>query len=752
MRLRHDLPPLALAASLLALAGATERLSAQATACKPGVPEVREVSFSGNASLPDRALRAVIETRASSAFRRVFRVVGARQCLPDGALLRDVTRLMLFYRRKGYPRATVDTAVRGDRSEEISVHFDIREGDPIVVDSVVLRGIADSALRARLGPALQLRAGEPLDHFALDESTAAVLARLRRLGHLRARARPGYRVDSAAFRAIAWIDVTAGPRVRIGEVRVDARGVDGGEPRVPPGRVRRLTGLQVGEVLGSQQLNDARSGLDAAGLFDEIQITVDSLQPAVDGDAIADLDVRTLEGKPHQLRLRAGYATLDCFRLQLQGSRSGAFRRPGRLELTANLTKLAVGHPLDFAPGLCSDDVRADPYSRRLNYYFGGTYSQAASGWRAVTRSVSVYTERRSEYLAYLRTTYLGLSAAIARRLGRKWTSLLSYDLSYARTEAEPAVLCATFSACVAADREQFTEALPFGLLSVVVSYDNTDIPTDPTRGQSLRGEVRVAPEWLGTATRQQVIGARTTAAAYFPLSPRTVLATRVSAGVVNTLADADFIPQGERLFAGGATTVRGFRQNEIGSRVYIADSVRLVLSGSDTLVQALPPDSTRWRAVPAGGNTAIVANVELRIRPPVLTSFFQFVAFLDGGMVWNRGEPQLTDEPFFLTPGVGARLSTPIGPIRLDAAYNSYAPPAGPAYRDAALGYATAPLYCVSPGNTLPLTGFNQFDAEGRAIPPVQAAGPCPPSFGPSRPRGFLDRMTIVFSVGQAF
>ena len=104
------------------------------------------------------------------------------------------------------------------------------------------------------------------------------------------------------------------------------------------------------------------------------------------------------------------------------------------------------------------------------------------------------------------------------------------------------------------------------------------------------------------------------------------------------------------------------------------------------------------------------------------------------------------------MTPGVGARLSTPIGPIRLDAAYNSYAPPAGPAYRDAALGYATAPLYCVSPGNTLPLTGFNQFDAEGVAIPPGQAAGPCPPSFGPSRPRGFLDRMTIVFSVGQAF
>jgi hypothetical protein len=129
-----------------------------------------------------------------------------------------------------------------------------------------------------------------------------------------------------------------------------------------------------------------------------------------------------------------------------------------------------------------------------------------------------------------------------------------------------------------------------------------------------------------------------------------------------------------------------------------------------------------------------------------------QLVAFIDGGKVWNRGEPQLTDEPIFLTPGVGARLSTPIGPIRLDVAHNRYAPPAGPAYRDAGIGYATAPLYCVSVGNALPVTGFNQFDAEGRPIPPVQVEGPCPASFSPARPGGFLDRLTITFSVGQAF
>jgi hypothetical protein len=104
------------------------------------------------------------------------------------------------------------------------------------------------------------------------------------------------------------------------------------------------------------------------------------------------------------------------------------------------------------------------------------------------------------------------------------------------------------------------------------------------------------------------------------------------------------------------------------------------------------------------------------------------------------------------VTPGVGVRLSTPVGPIRLDVAWNSYAPPAGPAYRDVALGYATAPLYCVSVGNQLPVTGFGQTDAEGKPTPPVQAEGPCPSTFRPSRPDGFFNRLTLTFSIGQAF
>ena len=744
-------------ALLLVLLAAPSRAFAQSNGCEGSAPEVAKVSFEGNKAVPSTTLEATIETAPSSGARRFTRFFGTRRCLAQGALLRDVARLMLFYRRKGYPRAAVDTALERMPTHALHVKFRIREKDPLVVDSIEVRGVADSAIRSRIRRAIKLQPGDPLDRFSLEASAAAIVAGLRRAGYLAGSARVGEQADSARRHAVAWFDVKMGTRLRVGDVRVDARGLDSTEPRFSPERVARLTHLEPGAVLGTQELADARHNLDAVGLFDDIRISLDSTRSS-DADSITNVNVAVIEGTSNELRTKVGYGTLDCFRLQLQASRAAVLEKPGRFEATLNLSKIAVGAPLDFAPSICSSDVQADPYSQRLNYYVGGTYAIPALGHSRWAKAFSLYAERRSEFLAYLKTTYLGGSASLSRSYGGHWSGVLSYDLSYARTEAEPAVLCATFSACLATDREQFTEALPFGLASILTTFDNTDVPLDPTHGKSLRMEIRIAPQWLGTAVRQQVAGARLNAAVYYPIAERTVLALRAQGGVVTTLPGASFIPQGERLFAGGANSVRGFRQNEIGTRVYLADSVRLHVQGSDTLVSALPPDSTGWRAVPTGGTLAAVGNVELRWRPTVLTEFVQFVAFIDMGNIWTNEGDEFNNTPVFVTPGIGLRVSTPVGPVRLDLAYNSYAPTPGPAYRDTPVvdqegqRYSSAPLYCVSPGNTLPVTGFGLTDAQGQAIPPVQAEGPCPSSYKPSRPTGFFNRLTLTFSIGQAF
>ena len=136
------------------------------------------------------------------------------------------------------------------------------------------------------------------------------------------------------------------------------------------------------------------------------------------------------------------------------------------------------------------------------------------------------------------------------------------------------------------------------------------------------------------------------------------------------------FIPPEQRFYAGGPNDVRGFDRNELGPVVYVVpkshvDSTLL----NPSTPTPLDPDSVQVAAT--GGNTLAVANVELRVPSPIFSSRLRFAAFVDAGGVWQRNEPN-SPAVIRVTPGVGLRLATPLGPARLDVAYNPYKLQAG--------------------------------------------------------------------------
>jgi hypothetical protein len=203
-------------------------------------------------------------------------------------------------------------------------------------------------------------------------------------------------------------------------------------------------------------------------------------------------------------------------------------------------------------------------------------------------------------------------------------------------------------------------------------------------------------------------------------------------------------------LYAGGPTTVRGFRQNELGPAVYIVgDTASVVENGR--LYYRTKPGAVAERIVPTGGNSLVVANVELQMPSPVLRQLLQWAVFTDAGRLLNRGASTaqtLSDEgrKFKVTPGAGVRIASPFGAIRVDLGYNAYRSPAGAAYFNAPLSAGgVAPLYCVSPTNTLPVT-------VGISGPPTQASGSCPATFRPPGNSGFLRRINPSIWIGQAF
>src|SRR5213078_4011174 len=157
------------------------------------------------------------------------------------------------------------------------------------------------------------------------------------------------------------------------------------------------------------------------------------------------------------------------------------------------------------------------------------------------------------------------------------------------------------------------------------------------------------------------------------------------------------------RLYAGGSATVRGFQEAELGPVAYLLDSLaftRVPLKG-DTVAFVANQGARASRTIPLGGNTQFVFNAELRIRDPFFPDLFEYVPFVDGGQVWTQtgrrslhaeGRPEIT-------PGLGFRIFSFVGPIQLNVGYNPHRSRPGPAYFAAPLNQTSsqAPLICVT-------------------------------------------------------
>jgi outer membrane protein insertion porin family/translocation and assembly module TamA len=453
-----------------------------------------------------------------------------------------------------------------------------------------------------------------------------------------------------------------------------------------------------------------------------------------------------------------GYGTLDCFRTTSDYTQYSLFNGATRLDLHARLSKIGVGAPFTGLESLCPI-ARTDLYSKNLNYFTGATISRPAI-FKGVLPSFSLYSERRSEFDAYLRTTPVGGNVTLTRPLGRV-TQTLAYSVEYGRTEAQPALLCAVFNACESADQASVQRLQRLAIASFSIGRDGSDNPVNPTRGTVLRGEYRTAGDYTGSDPSLHFNKFLVDGSMYVPVGRDVVLAARLRFGAVlgsnfGFSSSGQFIPQQERLFAGGQNTVRGFQQNELGPAVYVPNAydtvntagtkVSAIAVGDTVYFRATHPEAGQ-RTVPTGGNALAVGMLEARFRSPILPDLLQWALFLDGGAVWNVGkeDESISFSSLRWTPGFGVRIRTQLGVLRADLAYNPYQQPVGAAYFDAPIQSGGA-LFCVSPKNTLGVTKASL------AAPAVQEPGTCPNTFQPVFQKSWYHRFAFVLTLGEAF
>lgn len=751
--MRYPIQLLLAFAAIGALA-APRDLRAQDLSCERGDREVRVLRFAGNQEFSAAALAATVATTPSSFAGLPF--VGQRRCLDPAEFARDVQRLLTLYRRRGFPDVSVDTLVRTVKPAVIDITFSITEGQPMRVSAFALLGTEQHDDIARAARDFPIKVGGLFDRGALEAGRDTLVRRLRNVGWPQAEALLAYTTNTAQRTADVEVAIVPGARARIGRITLDVDSPDG-DRQVSDAMIRRAMALESGDWYSARQIIDAQRNLYQTDAFQRVDLLPDSTQPP--GDTIVNLTAHLVEGDRYAASGGVGWATLDCFRMQGSITDRDFLPYAQRLELTARLSKIGIGAPLDGAPDLCQGQARSDPYSRTLNYFTSMTLRQPVRAGQARIPALTVFSSTLSEFKAYLRRTPIGgvvsITDPFARRAATRTPSTLSYQLELGRTEAEPAFFCAVFNACDTELRSFLQRNNRLAALEFSISRERLNEPLRPTGGTVVRATVRHASTLIGSDRTQQFNRATGDVSWYHQFGPTTFTA-HLRAGVVQGQGSGggvgSFIPPQERLYAGGPTTVRGFRQNELGPAVYIVSGFTQVVENGTAYYRA-DEQTIAERVVPTGGNTLVVGNLEAQWPSPVLPRLLQLAAFADAGRLWNRGNVErgaslTADGPTIkVTPGLGVRVASPFGAIRVDFGYNPYALPGGAAYFNAPPQAGVAPLYCVSPGNTLPVR-----ESLVGGAPPVQEAGNCPATFRPTRRTGILGRLNPSIWIGQAF
>ncbi len=637
---------------------------------------VRGLDFVGNRSIDSYSLSTVIATSKSSFFAtaRLIRWVGlgAKRYFDELEFRRDVVRLILFYRQSGFLRVVVDTSVRRT-ARDVFVTFRIYEGEPVLVTRLEVDGVAGIVDERPLRRAMPLQVGDPFDRFLFQASADTMAAWLRNRGFPYAQVLRNFDADAGALTAEVRYEAVPGPHMRVGEIAVQ------GLERVDTATVLRTLSVRPGEQYREDQLYRSQRDLYGVGMFRSATVALRDTVPPPAGDSTVRVLVRVAEGPRHRIRFGGGYGTQDCFRFQSGWSALGFLGDTRVLDLRLRISKLGVGYPLNggFNNNVCQS-LHDDRTSDTLNYNVGLTLYQAAFLSPKHTASVGAFAERRSEFNTYTRVQ-VGGNAGVTFNARRRVPVGVSYSYSVGRTDADPAVFCREFSVCDAATQQYLKTRRPFASVTVSASRRTEDFPLDPTSGSHIGLTLLHSSRVLGSDSLYEFNRGELEVAKYVPFGRRGVFAWRFHAGVLLpvriTLAGqrAQFVPPEQRFYGGGPNSVRGYGANELGPRVYvITDPDSFTVQNGDTVYKDV-------RTVATGGNSIVLANVELRVPAPVFPDRLRLAAFVDVGQVYERQTEVYSFHSVRVTPGVGVRITTPLGPVRMDVAYRGYDPESGP-------------------------------------------------------------------------
>jgi outer membrane protein assembly factor BamA len=646
-------------------------------------PEVVDLRFEGARSFSRAELAAAIVTADSRCANVLYELVcwfgAGRQAafLDPGALESDALRLRVYYHERGYRHAVVraDTVRLG---RGVRVTFRIEEGSPTRVAELELLN-APREVSAR---GLPLRVDAPFDLVAYEAGRDTLLARLRNSGYARAQVLLGHEITAGdPLRARVRYEVFPGGLARFGEIGVM------GHREVSPELVRRMLTFREGARYDRSAMLESQRNLYGLQIFRHAEVRADLEEGS---DTVIPITVQVAEGSMRRVRVGAGVSNVECANIEGRWVSRNFMGNGRRLEVRGQVGNLFM----DQCQQLPLLTTRYTPY-HDLTGVVAVDFTQPWLFGPRNSLGTGLFAERRSVPEVFVRTA-VGGHLSVGRSVGRNTVLTLAYRPEWTRLSAERDLFfCVNFIACTFEDTRLLREPHWLSPVALTFSTDRTDATLTPSRGYILRGDLEHAADYTGSDfayTRLIGEGSR-----YTGQAGGTILATRLRGGIVWPHGGSDgsaglrVNPQ-KRFFAGGPNSVRGLDQYRLGPTVLGIDAVPWLVGHDDPAtgrfegagcsvaavndgscdVNGLPMGLFQRR--PVGGEVLLEGNVELRFPLPIRGGRFRGAAFLDAGQVWLTAA-DVDLRQIVVTPGIGFRYHSPVGPIRIDAGFDPRGP-----------------------------------------------------------------------------
>ena len=689
--------------------------------------EIDEVRFLDPEPFVEVTLKLLTETKPSHCS-----LLGIPFCIPGTSIgkqtsnlsvemvARDATRLTIFYRRSGFFGTRVapiaEPADPADEEGDVRVDFQIQRGDSVMLDTLDIEGAEGLLDIPAITRTLPLKAGELFDLSDFDASADTVLQALLERGRAYAQVLRQYDADTIQDRASATLVAVPGPLVM-----VDSIAVIGASSLGRRGALRQML-FKEGDVLKRSLLAQSQRNLYALELiqFASVEIAPDSMIGSVTDTARATVVVRVSEGPVHVVEAEVGYGTVECMRARTRWVSRSFMGGARRLALNGSVSKVGIGAPLNFGLGRSACQAfEDDPFQDQLDYQLSADLTQPYFFDAQNQATLGTHVERQSEPQIFQRQSH-GARFSVTRRLNT--TARLTtrdavtgaLEATRGRTLSSTVVFCLAFQVCTPEDVVASTNARWRNAISGSYVMDRTNRLVDPTDGFLARASGTWATPLLGSELK--FLRTLAEASAYRPIKEGWVVAGFLRLGNVWRKSllggTSNFLPPEERFYAGGAYSVRGFERNGLGPVVYFQEQ-RMEVEDGDTIITV--GDTL---AIPLGGTSVVVANAEVRFPSPIFSRLIRLAAFVDAGAVDTAATQSFTNLKF--TPGIGVRLTTPVGPVRADIAYNPY-------------GATSGALYTSDPRRPNELIRINR-------------------SHTPETSGGFFRRIRFHLAVGQPF